>query len=55
MDERIQKMWHTHTVGLSLSGKWMEVENAMLSDMSQAHSQGPRVSLIRGSWGEIRS
>jgi hypothetical protein len=57
-DECIKKMWYIHTMGyysaikkneiLSFAGKWMEMENIMLSEVSQVQKdKGCIFSLIR--------
>jgi hypothetical protein len=57
-DEWIKKMWYLYTMELyaamknemlSFSGKWMELENIILSDGSLAQKTKHRIfSLIRG-------
>jgi hypothetical protein len=58
-DERIKKMWFLYTVEfysamkkneiLSFAGKWMELENIILSKVSQAQKTKKRMfSLICG-------
>jgi hypothetical protein len=58
-DEYIKKMWYLYTMGfylaikkneiLSFAGKWMELENINLSEVSQAQkTKGPMFSLICG-------
>jgi hypothetical protein len=59
IDERIKKMWYLYTMEfysamkkneiLSFAGKWMEVENIILSEVSQAQKTKNRMfSLICG-------
>jgi hypothetical protein len=58
-DEWIKKMWYLYTMEfysatkkneiLSFTGKWMELENIILSDVSQAQkTKGHMFSLIYG-------
>jgi hypothetical protein len=57
IDERIKKMWYLHTILLysamkkneilSFTSKWMELENIILSEVSQAQkTKNHRFSLI---------
>jgi hypothetical protein len=59
IDEWIKKMWYLYTMEfysvvkkdeiLSFAGKWMELENIILSQVSQAHKTKSRMfSLICG-------
>jgi hypothetical protein len=58
-DERIKKMWYLYTMEfystmkknetLSFAGKWMELENIILSELSQAQkTKNHMFSLICG-------
>jgi hypothetical protein len=58
-DDQIKKMWYLHTTEfysatkknkiLSFSGKWMELENIILSEVSQVQKAKSRMfSLIYG-------
>jgi hypothetical protein len=61
-DEWIKKMWYLYTMEfyaamkkneiLSFTGKWMELENIILSEVSQAQNQK---SLCPPSYADIRS
>jgi hypothetical protein len=65
MDEWIRKIWYMYTMGFSsvikkneimlLAGKWIELENIMLSEISQSHKDKCHMfSLICGSEGKAR-
>jgi hypothetical protein len=59
-DEWIKKMWYLYTMEfysdlkneiLSFAGKWMELENIILSEISQVQkAKGCVFSLICGTW-----
>jgi hypothetical protein len=58
-DKRIKKMWHLYTMEfysatkkneiLSFSSKWMELENIILSEVSQA--QKAKTGMLFLIWG----
>jgi hypothetical protein len=62
-DEWIKKMWYLYTMEfysatkkneiLSFAGKWTELENIVLSEVSQAQkTKGLMFSLICGIWAQ---
>jgi hypothetical protein len=60
MEEWIKKMWYLYTMEfysatkkngiLSFTGKWMELENIILSEVSQLRRPKATCSLIYGIW-----